>query len=429
MLLALGWVLGGDPLVGVWLGVALACGAVCWALLGWTRPQWALIGGLLTVAHPSMLDWGQRYLGGTLPVFGGALVIGAWRRIVREPRARHAFVMGLGMFVLAHTRPYEGAVLSVLAVVGLGVYWSRAGVPGAWWKIVLPLVGMAALTVESVSYYCWRVTGDPFRLPWAHYHELYGVARIFVWQSPRTTPPQYHHAVMQEFHTGWEVEQYWEQRTAAGLWSVMATKLRVYFLAWFQLFPLVAFVAVALAAWHRARWVRWAGSGALLYLIPILLVVGVQPYYVAAAYPLVAVLAMEGLRRLRVWRRHRAWRGRLVAGGLLFVCVLGIFPWCYQRARRPKGWPQQRLRLLTFLEKTGRKHLVVVHYGPSHSVHSEWVYNAADINAAPVVWARAMGPERDRELLEYFKDRQVWLLEADAQPPQLLPYPSPAESR
>ena len=33
-----------------------------------------------------------------------------------------------------------------------------------------------------------------------------------------------------------------------------------------------------------------------------------------------------------------------------------------------------------------------------------------------------MGASANEELIRYFKDRRVWLLEADKSPPKLLPY-------
>ena len=80
-----------------------------------------------------------------------------------------------------------------------------------------------------------------------------------------------------------------------------------------------------------------------------------------------------------------------------------------------------RPRLIANLEHQGGRHLIVVRYTPAHSPHEEWVYNDADIDGSPVVWARDMGEEKNRELLDYFKDRQVWLLEPDIDP-ALKPY-------
>jgi hypothetical protein len=76
------------------------------------------------------------------------------------------------------------------------------------------------------------------------------------------------------------------------------------------------------------------------------------------------------------------------------------------------------------LENTPGQHLIIVRYGRSHQSDPEWVYNAAEIDAAKVVWARDMGEQNNQELLQYFKDRNVWLLEPDESPPKLSPYPA-----
>ncbi len=66
--------------------------------------------------------------------------------------------------------------------------------------------------------------------------------------------------------------------------------------------------------------------------------------------------------------------------------------------------------------------LVYVRYSPRHNVNYEWVYNHADIIHSHVIWARDLGAEHNRLLLQQLPDRTVWLLEADRREPQLVPY-------
>jgi hypothetical protein len=74
------------------------------------------------------------------------------------------------------------------------------------------------------------------------------------------------------------------------------------------------------------------------------------------------------------------------------------------------------------LQNLPGKHLVIVHYGPQHSAHIDWIFNRADIDGAKVVWARDMGDRQNQELLLYFKDRRSWRIEADDPAPKLEPY-------
>jgi len=39
-----------------------------------------------------------------------------------------------------------------------------------------------------------------------------------------------------------------------------------------------------------------------------------------------------------------------------------------------------------------------------------------------VVWARDMGDEGNQNLLRYFENRMVWLVEPDQHPPRITPY-------
>ena len=72
------------------------------------------------------------------------------------------------------------------------------------------------------------------------------------------------------------------------------------------------------------------------------------------------------------------------------------------------------------LSRLPDRHLVLVRYQPDHNVLADWVYNEADIDRSKVVWARDLGAAQNAELLDYFKDRTVWLLIADDKNPQLV---------
>ena len=58
--------------------------------------------------------------------------------------------------------------------------------------------------------------------------------------------------------------------------------------------------------------------------------------------------------------------------------------------------------------------LVIMRYLPGHQTHHEWVYNDAEIDKSPVVWARDLGEEKNAELLRYFSGRRKWLVEFPA---------------
>jgi len=71
-------------------------------------------------------------------------------------------------------------------------------------------------------------------------------------------------------------------------------------------------------------------------------------------------------------------------------------------------------------------HIALVRYGSHHSEGVggglDWVQNLADIDRQKVIWAHDMGAENE-ELIRYYKDRTVWLVEPDKNPPQVSPYP------
>ena len=425
--LAVGQLLG-HPIIGIWLSTALACALLCWMLAGWLPNRWAFAGGLLAAMHPQVIEWSHNYWGGSIAMGGGALLLGALRRILRAPRPRDALLMGVGMFVLANSRPYEGFTISLLGMVTLAFcLWpaNRAawGIIGR--RVVLPLGLMLAVTAVQIGYYNWRVTGDMLRMPYMVHEDTYGVAPLFIFQKPKPVP-EFRHKEIRDLQEGW-YGNYHRRQTASLAALARSTWGKLYVLAqgflWMKLLiiPLIA-LPWALRYDRWSRFALYVGGG---FTATMMLGTWVFPHYAAPAMGLFFVLVLQSLRQLRVWKWRQRPVGRAVARGVLVLCVLSVPLVIARLATSHERWDFQRERMIASLEQTPGNHLVIVRYYPQHNANREWVYNSADIDNAKVVLARDMGLEKNSELFDYFPDRHVWLIEADEIPPKLIPYRLP----
>ncbi len=430
LVLAAGEILG-NPWIGQLLAAAFMCAAICWMLQGWIPPQWALLGGVLTLPRLGLLSyWTNGYWCGCLPAVGGALVLGALPRIKHHLRWRDAVIMAVGLFILANTRPYEGFLLSAGVAVALLAWMSGKNGPPLQFslaKIVLPLVLTLAPLAAWTGYYYYRVTGNPFRMTYDVNRETYAMGRYFIWQQPwpRKT---YNHAKMQAQYER-ELREATEYKTLRGF--IKRVRGKLYYVWQVFLIPPLPFVLIALPCAARDRRLRVPWMIAGIFVIGLAVEVWFLPHYFAPATALLYLFLMQCMRHLRLFR----WREQPV--GLAFVRAVSVIyigavvlrvALAVTYIHPEKEWQHgdmERESIVQQLKVLPGQHVVLVSYSPDFDLDREWVYNLADIDASKIVWARDMGPEKNRELLEYYHGRQFWMVHASTSPPRLEPYREP----
>jgi hypothetical protein len=428
LVLAAGQILG-HPWIGQWMVTAAMCSALCWMLQGWLPPAWALWGGLLAVLRLGLFGyWMNGYWSASVVGLGGALVLGALARLTRKPRACDALWMGLGLAILANSRPYEGLVLALAVAAAMLVWLIGPRHPRLFislTRVVAPITLVMVIAALGSGYYNYRVTGSSFRMPYQLNRSTYSRAPYFVWQEPRAQI-DYHHAVMRDFYEK-EFQYYQENLTVGGFIRHAAIKISWtwrFFLGPVLTIPLIAFPWIL--SDQRMRFPLFAGA---LFLVGLGVETWYWPHYFAPAVALLYLILLQCMRHLRFW----VWDGKpigisllraipLVACAMVILRVTAVIAHTQIEPSYPRG-NYVRGRAQRSLENLPGKYLVLVRYGKSHIPDDESVYNAADIDAAKVVWARDMDEQNNRELLMYYKDRQVWVFEPDEDPPKLAPYP------
>lgn len=447
LLMAASKVLLGHPWWGILASSALMCAALCWMLQAWLPPTWALLGALLAVLRLGVFSyWVNSYTGaGPIAALGGALVLGALPRLMKGAKFRYALLMAVGIVLLATSRPYEGFLLCLPVAAVLG-HWLLVGktrpAPIVLLRRAAFPVALLVAGAAWMGYYDFRAFGSPLTLPYTVDRATYAVAPYYVWQDKRPAP-SYRQALMRRFYTVKEIESYDRGR---GGWRHVSHTVRkahdgLIFLAGVALLPPLFMLRRVILD----RRVRFLVQCLLIYMAGMAIGIYLIPHYLA---PLIAVfyaLGLQAMRHLRLWHPEGRPVGRAVVRFLVAICLVMAVVRVAEKPLRltPVEWPPyewiwswygpahygtERAQIETGLEQAPGKQLVLVQYADTHEPLDEWVYNAADPDAAKVVWAWDMGASSNRELLRYYKDRKAWLVQPDTQPPSLTPYEIPQQA-
>lgn len=411
--MAIGQALTGHSITGVWLAYALACMSLYWMMRSWTSPQWATTAGFLFATNGLFLRaWGQTWWGGSVALMGGALLYGGFYRIWKSDKSLplpSTLAVGIGMVLLAISRPAEGALVSLPIVAAL-CFWFVTNRTFSWHykslKAALPIVLVGLTGLAGIARYNHVVTGDAWTMPYVLHDNTYSASSMLIWKTPPNIP-EYTHPRMKRFYLEFGRERQLAAKQFVPYWQQLKTKLVLLkeFIPigiWLSLLPL----------WFvlRSPRHRFAFS-----IVVVTLIVHSQfcasfiyPHYLAPALALFFAINIRCVRQLKVWRRQQR-HGAALSRGVVFAAVLQLplvlFMWSQADLSTPRSEVTSKLN--TFSSK---QHVVICSYGENYPIHFDWVYNRADIDAANIVWARDMGEAKNRELLKYYTERIAWRL-------------------
>ena len=417
--------LGRLALGSAWAGVLAECAGflllLYWALRGWMPARWAVFGVLLAALRFGIASyWVNAYHGGFLPAIGGAVVIGAFARIRRKASVHLSFVLGLGLAVLVATRPFEGFLFSLpFAAVLVWEYRRRFG---ALMKITIPVAIPVAIMLAGLGLYLSRVTGSPFVTAYSISQKTYGWPMALAWTTP---PPVKHRNIEFQRYYDSEVGEHQTVNGPINLIEYMTFHLQEYWR--FFLGPVLTIPLIMLGRVWRRR--RMLCVGALAGIGATLINGAASPHYLAPATAVLVAILVECCRYLSAMRLRilpllpatmvlvLALRIGVANLGLPYTQELNFQTWCC----RVEG-NLNKARISAELGRIPGRHLVFVETKTDPANLFQWIYNEAEIDDSRIVWARDLGPERDRELAAYFAGRKIWTVNPNIEPAGLSPY-------
>ena len=396
--LALGFLVG-RPSAALWLMTGLLTAATAWLLSLRLPAPWPLVGALAMLFRVGLGSyWNQSYWGGSAAAVAGMLALGgAWLCIGfgrgsrrGRPSTAGPLALGVGLVVLAASRPFEGLLFALPIAVYLASFlasnWLRAAARRRTKhlaSVILPLLAVLAAGGLALGAFNAAVTRDPLRMPHVEYSERVGIG---------------------DPHFLWQVEGGAMRAPVLGL---ERTTFVLFFFVGLAGSLAAGFAGPVLRRDPALRLAAVAAAAALAGAFVT------RPFYVHYTAPLagaLAFLAFVGLRRLAVSLEADGRAGRCLA--VAFVAAQLVYCLAQLPAHRPDADSVVGLRETTrswLLAEPG-KDLVFLCNEP---LQDEWMVNSPDRGGAEILWARELTDAENEALVAAFPHRRIWHLDLD----------------
>ncbi len=443
--LALGQVIFGHPIFGVWLSCGLTAAALFWMLSAWTRPRWAFLGTVLMLVFIGINSyWAQSYWGGMAAALGGCLFFGSFRRLLEKLSFVNVFLLIAGGVILMNSRPFEGLLAMTPSLFVLLVHLIRDehySFPQKFRRLILPAFLLTFIALSGMAYYNFRVTGDAFTFPYNAHQKQYFSTPLFIFQSPVKSELKGHlrlRNLYQELSYSPPLlllDDYGLPKSVyiQPLYAFLFIIIRLPFFL-FSL-PLTIFLYVLLIPVVKRNKRLMLVAGTIVFTSAGM---ALATYWDNAHYsaPLTAcfyLLLIETFRYCAAVLRNGAQR-KYVPVCLIFLTLFSFYDSLMRTTDTffpakaysgeiyhidnlnfekpvslviPKRATFLKQEIEKYAENLPGKYLALVSYDSNYTPHDEIVFNKADIENSKLIWAYDLGEDENREFVEYHSDRKI----------------------
>jgi len=293
--LAIGEILTGHPAVGIWISSALTCAAVYWMLRPWAGPAGSLFGAFVFVIQYGIFSyWSQSYWGGMIPAMGGALVMGALRRLWDQFSWKVSVWLAVGIITLVNSRPLEG-LLVLLPITG---YFTARFLRDSPWRqsqaltqVLLPAAAVLFVGGFLTCSYNRAITGSLWIPPYVVHEQQYQESPQFTF-LPLRPKLAYSSPWVQYYYEIYEMRLYQGPRIPKYLVTGITMRLKIWWGFFCGVLLTPALVIPPLLRKGRIRYVQLA---LLLALVVLLTIATPQQFFLQGIIDILALIQIAVL--------------------------------------------------------------------------------------------------------------------------------------
>ena len=396
--LAIGQVFFDEPIWGAWISLALAYVAIFWFFLSDFKPFFAFISTLVIIFNPYInLLWAQSYWGGGVAMLGGGLFYGGISHSRIKVSFSNTIGFCIGLTVLANSRPFEGFIVFIISfpiLVSIAIkgflFEKRQEVIN---KFIVPICLTFLLIFIWIFYYNFKITGNPlnyFYLNWNYHSASINLIKEYQGSVPLSLTSK----ILRLW--GFFIGPYLLIFFLMGIISILFKKDKI-----FELISI--FILSTISILYTRAW----------------------PHYIAPITCLIYFIIFKGISetyKLKIIKSKKT-KEIVVLFLIVFYYIIAykeLNSLVKKRDNSLRSNLHHRIPIIEKLNNNKEKDLIFVKYNKNHNIHMEWVYNSADIDNSDIIWAHCLGPEKDKAMINYYKNRKIWVLFPDRQPPELL---------